>query len=318
MIVKQREKSIYISQLEALDRRIDPSHSLKGTIHDTLIKELSGIKGENALNFPLDFLPDDEYLILHNLRIKDLNNHFEIDALLLCERFIVLIESKNWYGTLYFDDEKQVIRVGDNGKEEGLPNPIPQVKTQRHRLQKWLNQHDLAQIPLLYFVAIGFPSTIIKPLFSEQPIPKEVIHSNSLFFEIEKLNKTYNTSVIDMDTLMNLASKLVEANVPPDVDILKKFKINKSELITGVVCPECSTIPMGRSHGKWSCVTCGILSKDAHLAALRDYKLLVGDVITNREARAFLRVESPYIMKRILLDHCNSYGENGLRKYKIE
>ncbi|WP_404454482.1 NERD domain-containing protein [Virgibacillus necropolis] len=317
MIVKQREQSIYISQLEALHRRLDPSHRLKGIIHDTLIKELSGIKGENALNYYLNFLPEDEYLILHNLRIKDSNNHFEIDTLLLCERFIILIESKNWYGTLFFDGEKQVIRVGDNGKEEGLPNPIPQVKTQRHRLQNWLNQHGFPQIPLLYFVAISFPSTIIKQLYPAKPIPKEVIHSNSLYFEIEKLNNEYGTSIIDMDMLKDLSSKLVEANEPSVVNILEKFKISKNELITGVVCPGCAGLPMGRLHGKWYCVTCNLLSKDAHISLLQDYRLLIGDVITNREARAFLMVDSPYVTKRILLDNCVSIGDNGMRKYKI-
>ncbi|WP_430790833.1 nuclease-related domain-containing protein [Virgibacillus flavescens] len=317
MIMKEQEKSKYAFQLEALNRRLSPLHKQKLLVLDALKKELSGLKGQNALNFYLGFLPQEEYLIIHNLRLQDANDFFEIDTLILCERYILLIESKNWYGTLHVDGEKQVIRVGDDGREEGFPNPIPQVKTQRHRLQKWLNQNCLPDIPLLYLVVISFPSTILKPLYPNEPIPPAIIHSNSLFFKIIELNNEHTKKIIDTEALKQLALELVNAHHPREVQVLQKFGIKKDELVNGVFCPECGAVRMQRLHSKWYCSACSHVSKNAHVAALQDYKALVGDCITNREARAFLLVESSDVVKELLKNISKPSGKRKARKYEI-
>lgn len=300
LIVKRREKSIYISQLEALGSRIKDFHRKREEIEDDNIKAKTGAKGENEITFPLTFLSTEDYFILHNLRIPDSNSHFEIDTLILSGNFFLLVEVKNWYGTLYFDGERQVIRIGDGGKEEGLPNPIPQVKLQRHRLQKVLNQQNFPRIPLLYFIVFSFPSTIIKPMFPEFPVPKEVFHCNLLFQKISELNRQYETPVVDIDTLKKISSSLVTAHKPKEKNVLDNYGIKQSELIKGVKCPKCSEAPMARRYGKWHCRRCNHFSKDAHIATLNDYILLIGNEITNREAREFLMVDSPNVVKNIL------------------
>src|SRR5699024_9213879 len=122
-----------------------------------------------------------------------------IDKLVLSPRYLLLLEAKNWYGTLYFDGERQVIRIGDDGCEEGLPNPITQVKLQCHRLQQWLHTHDFPSMPIHYFVVISFPSTIVKPLYPEYPVPSEVIHSKSLFIHLQQLNHKHTKPIISRE-----------------------------------------------------------------------------------------------------------------------
>lgn len=302
LILKPLVKPRYIFQLEALDRRINELHPQKGGIRNKLKNELAGFRGEQKLTFPLKLLPESKYCIIHNPRLEDSNgDYFEIDVLLLTQYYILLLESKNWYGTLLFDEDKQVIRIGDNRVEEGLPNPIPQVKLQGHRLGKWLNEYDFPQIPILHFVVISFPSTIIKPMYPHSPVPEMVIHSNLLHQNIQRLNSQYQTPIIDKSAIHKLGSLIISNHTNPRVNVLNKFHVEKNELIHGVFCPKCNTAPMNLNTGIWHCNLCNHSSKDAHLPSLSDHKLLIGDRITNRGARDFLMVSSPYQMKRLLM-----------------
>lgn len=318
MIIKPHEMNIYSLKLEALGRRTDDYHRGKRNIQDEIVKTKSGIKGEHEINYPLSFLTPEDYLILHNLRIPSLQSHFEVDTLILSRNFFLLVEVKNWYGTLYFDGENQVIRVGDDGKEEGLPNPVPQVKLQRHRLRLWLSQQNFPQIPLLYFVVFSSPSTIIKPLSPNNPVPKEVIHSNLLFHKIKELNRQFRDPIFEMNMLQQISSKLLAVHTPYDNNVLKKFNVDRSEIIKGVFCPQCSAIPMERLSRKWHCRRCNHFSTNAHIPTLNDYYLLFGEKIRNREAREFLMVDSPEVMKYLLLNSGYSYtGNTRSRFYRL-
>lgn len=311
------DESDYIPQLKALDQRIALQHPEKQLIQGHLKKEMAGAKGQSALTFHLKLLRDEDYYILRNPRIDDGNKHFEIDNLILSNKYFLLVEVKNWYGTLFFDGEKQVIRVGDDGKEEGLPNPIPQVKLQRHRLQKWLRQLDIPQIPLLHFVVISFPSTIIKPMYTDQPVPDEIFHSNLLPLKIEELNQQYSKNILPENMLKSVAAHVRNAHRIKKVKVLEKFHIPKNELINGVFCQKCSANPMDWLNGAWYCPVCMHISKNAYIPALNDYSLLINKEITNREARAFLRIDSPHAAKRILSSNYLPIGKNGWRRYKL-
>lgn len=184
MLMKQRGKSLLLSQLEVLYRRLHPYHHMKETVQIDFRKRRSGVRGEKEVAFPLSFLNERDYLILHDLRLQDQNGFFQIDTLILCEQFILILEVKNWSGTILFGENGQVTRIDAENKEEGFPNPIHQAKLQQHRLQRWLNNHGLSNIPIDFFVVISFPSTIIKSISPEHPIPQKVAHNNQLFFHI--------------------------------------------------------------------------------------------------------------------------------------
>src|SRR5690625_1966596 len=124
-----------------------------------------------------------------------------MDTLILCEKFILNLEVKNWSGTILFGENGQVTRTDDANKEEGFPNPTPQAKLQQHRLQNWLNNHGQSHIPIDFFVVISFPSTIIKSISPENPIPEKVVHNNQLFFRVESLEPVYTSKQVELDQL---------------------------------------------------------------------------------------------------------------------
>ncbi|UJL45998.1 NERD domain-containing protein [Virgibacillus sp. NKC19-16] len=319
MIVKKYEKSLELWQLEALDRRLIPMHPEKGSVQKSLKNKRTGVKGEKEIAYPLRFLDEQKYFILHNLRIADEQGYFQIDTLILSTTYILILEVKNWYGTVIFGENGQVTRIGDENNEEGFDNPIPQAKLQRHRLQRWLRlQYDI-EIPINFFVVISFPSTIIKSTTSQNLIPKEVIHKNDLYFKIEALSKKSAVTYMEKEPLMNLAKRLVAAHKPKDKSILDRFRITKNELMKGVFCPKCGAVPMVRDKRKWLCCTCKYGSIKAHMPTLIDYKLLIGDRISNGDAREFLQVESPYVVKGLLKkEDFIRIGEKSTRLYELK
>jgi hypothetical protein len=150
LIIKKRISPPRIKKEEALLRRLPKNHEKWREILQNLKKVRTGFKGEQELDYHLEFLPEDEYDILRDLRIPLDQRTFQMDTLVLSPHFALIIESKNIFGTLYFDDiSKQVFRAFE-GKKEGFPNPIQQVKRQRILFQRWLKRYFLKTIPVHY------------------------------------------------------------------------------------------------------------------------------------------------------------------------
>lgn len=319
MIVKGRDPSLELYQYEALIRRLSPHHKMMGKIQSDFKRKRSGVKGEKEVEFPLRFLEEQNYLILHNLRIADSNGYFQIDTLIINEKYILILEIKNWYGTIIFGENGQVTRIGDDGIEEGFPNPIPQAKLQKYRLQKWLYNHRFSKLPIHFFVIISFPSTIIKSASSNYPIPNEVIHNNNLLFNIHELDGVYPLLKIKKNEMIKLGKQLCHVHHPTSENILKKYNILGDELNKGIFCSNCFSLPMTKIHGKWLCERCKHISVNAYIESLKDYQLLIGDYISNQEARSFLQLESPYVTKSLLQrENLQQIGTTSMRKYKLD
>lgn len=299
-VVKKRKINHGYEQLQALTRRLTSNHPSIENVNRDYKNIRSSVRGEHEVEFPLRFLPQEKYVILHDLRLADDNGYFQIDSLLLHKNFILILEIKNWYGTIFFCESGQVTRVGDDGKEEGFPNPIPQAKLQKHRLKKWLHTNGYNNVTVDFLIVISFPSTIIKSSSPSYPIPHQVIHNNDLLFRIQSLESKYIEENYSMKQLNELSTALLQAHTQPQTNILDKYNVNKEELIKGVFCPNCGEVPMIRKRQMWYCTKCCNSSVHAHLQAFNDYKLLISDFISNRKARDFLQIQSPYIVKHML------------------
>src|SRR5690625_2908231 len=145
--MKYREEPTDLYQLQALERRVHDGNLKKEIIVSDLRRKVTEINGLTAVDFPLKFI-DDNTLILHNIRLSDENGFFQMDVLLLVQKCIVILEIKNWYGTILFSEHGQVIRLNKQNKEEGFPNPILQAKLQQYRLRKWLRNKGLSDISI--------------------------------------------------------------------------------------------------------------------------------------------------------------------------
>jgi hypothetical protein len=96
----------------------------------------------------LSFLPKENYLIFHDLRLKNTEYYFQIDSLILSPYFALIIEVKNIAGTLHFDPvfDQLIRKLYDT--EQGLPDPLSQVRKQTNQLYKWIEAHNIPILPI--------------------------------------------------------------------------------------------------------------------------------------------------------------------------
>ena len=120
---------------------------------------ISGLRGEKSLMKTLKKLGKD-YTVFTNQPIRYKKNRSEIDFLVICEKYIMIIEVKNHNGYIYgkHKDESWTQRkVYKDGKttETSIQNPIKQMRRQREILKNILMYHDIEAWvdTVLYFSA---------------------------------------------------------------------------------------------------------------------------------------------------------------------
>lgn len=299
LIVKELERPERATILEVLQGRLLESHPKCSEIKQDLIWVLTGFKGEKAVSYYLDFLPENDYYIFHSLRLPSGKHHFQVDFLLLSSRFALILECKNFFGTLFFDETfKQLIRTTDE-KEEGFQDPISQAKWHQQQLGNWFRAHNY-DAPVNYLVVISHPSTIVKTNPKNQQALKKVVHGHSLLEKIEEVSRLYQKEIFDTKGLRKISKQLLKSHTPEKFDAMKKYSLSKKEILTGVRCPGCGCIPMSRKNRAWVCCACGLKDKNAHISALYDYFYMVSPTITNKQFREFVHLESESTAKRML------------------
>jgi hypothetical protein len=313
LIAKERTIPIRISMLEAILRRLPEGHPRRAEYEEELAKRLAGYRGEQSLDYYLNFLPEDRYYIYHDLHLANGHLPFQMDTLILSPNFALILEVKNFFGTINFEPTfNQLIRTVDD-KEEGFPNPLAQVRRQRFQLMNWMDDQRFNKIPIEYLVIISNPSTIIKPPNRSTDISRRILHSPNLLDKINDLEKIYSDEKISAKELRKLNRLLLKNHTPPKPQY---FQVPRNEIMTGVQCPNCSLFAMERYKRNWHCPHCSHQSKDAHIQAIEDYFLLISPTITNKEFREFLHLPSRHAASKMLSSMNLPFkGENKGRIY---
>ncbi|WP_456272181.1 NERD domain-containing protein [Bacillus sp. AK031] len=319
MIIKQREIPIHIIKLDALNERLSNNHEKKGLVTKQLSNRMTGYKGEQSLDYYLSFLPEADYHIFHGLRLFDGTHHFQIDTLLVCRNFILILEVKRMAGVLKFEPEfNQFTRTTEDHLIEPYSDPITQVEWQAFQLERWLRNKKVTALPIECLVVSTSNKAVLQTSPGDKTVQDKVIHKDVLPFRINKLEKYHHQPILELSELKYVSNLLLKSHSPLNPDILKNYGISKGELLTGVQCPECKYLPLTRDRGIWRCPKCNTHSKTAHIKALADYSLLISPNITNEQARHFLHLTSQSVTKRILRAACTGFeGDKKSRIYFI-
>lgn len=318
LIAKERTIPIKILASEALLKLLPTEFAKRALIEKDLAKRKAGFRGEQATDYFVHQLPDKEYTILHDLRLFNGQDYFQIDTLILSSTFALILEIKNISGTLYFDSKfKQLIRYKDEN-EDGFLDPISQAERQKRELGVWLRKQDII-IPIEFLVVISNPSSIIKTDTQNYRAFKNVLHAHDLIDRIGKMGMTFTEERLTKREISKLAKILNKSHVPETFNVLDYYKIPAGTLIKGVRCLKCGKSLMKRIYGNWQCTVCKHRDRNAHLQALLDYYYLMGNTITNQQFREFLQLSSAdlgqKLLKSLKLPHS---GENKGRVYYLD
>lgn len=296
-----KRKPLKILKLDALLRRLPKSHPKLPYIETELGKSLAGWRGEQALDYYLSFLPEKSYSIVKSIRLKDdKDRFFQIDRILISQKFLIIIEIKNMAGTLYFNNEPQQLVQIFNNEEKAYSCPVIQVERQKSQLETFLKKHRVTEIPIIPLVVISHTNTVIKIAQSFKKSKQIVIHGSALPTKVKSIEEHLKQEYTTQKEVKKVERLLLKYHEELNPDYLTIFEIPQSNLLTGVACPSCQTLPMYRKRGSWYCPTCQHSSKDAHIAALQDYSLLIDPTINNQKLRNFLHLPSESTARKIL------------------
>jgi ribosomal protein S27AE len=319
LIKKERKIPLILQKYEALLRRLPAAHPKRELIEKELAKRRAGYEGEKSIDYYLNEISKDRYFIFHDLRLPIGDSFVQVDTVLLSASYLLILEVKNIKGTLYFDPYIQLLRVIDS-EEEAFPDPILQTERQQKKLISWLTSYQLPMLPIEFLIVISDPSTILKTAPPHKRIPPMVIRAAHLPHKIEAFEKMYREEKITRKEMNKISRLFLKQHTPLNSDVLSAFHLSKDDILTGVHCPNCYTLPILKHphRNRWTCPKCHTIHPDAHIAALRDYALLLGTTITNRECRRFLHLTSvPSAAKLLAAINLEYTGTFRDRKYVL-
>ncbi|MFJ5717181.1 nuclease-related domain-containing protein [Neobacillus sp. NPDC093127] len=291
--------SIEIHQCIAILSRMSKLDPLRPMIERELKWRLKGYYGEKETRFYLSFLPDEKYYIFHGLRLHD-KKAFQMDLLILSKYFVLIAEIKNISGTLRFKKGSNQVMKEYQGKEEGISNPIQQVKRHHVQFRNWLRKKHIKNLPIESIALISKTSTIIETAPDNIQIYDHLIFGESLLDKINELEMKYQTPQLSKKKLDDLSERLLAEHTIAIPDILRHHNISPNQIPTGVCCPKCNKLPMIYRSANWQCPSCDFLSKTAHLTAVDDFFLLLSPTMTRKQFKDFLHIDSDAVAKNLL------------------
>jgi hypothetical protein len=317
LIIKDRTIPLKLLILGAILRRLPYSHKRYQDILDEFKRREAGYLGEKSLDFYFRSLPQEKYMILHDLNLQDGEYNLQIDTLLLTPEIALIISVKNMAGKLIFDTDNEQFTQIYNDKEKGYSYPIAQAERHQRFIKKLLAKNGFPPVPVEYIVVISNPySNYVITGPNSSKVKLRVCKADVLLNRVETFEKIYPEPHLSTKELRKLCRLLVKLNTPPTSYLLTKFGIQRTDIVPGVQCPFCKSLPMIRKKQKWYCPSCDSYSSDAHINTLKDYFLLIDLKITNKEFREFVQIPSENVAKRLLhLEKLAYYGKNRYRIY---
>ena len=319
LIVKERKLPLNILTLMALLRRLPKNHEKRLQIMKELARRQAGYQGEEPLDYYFFRLHDKEFMIFHDLNLPFGKFNCQTDTLLLTKKFALILETKNMTGTLTFDFENEQFYQTVDGKDKGYTDPVAQAEMQKACIKEFLSKYNFPSAPIDYLVVISNPYAIISFIGHNPKAKKRVCKSHNLLKKIDMIENMHPHEILSEKELRKLSKLFIKNNTPPTVQILEKYDINKSELLTGIHCPSCEYLPIVRKKRKWYCPSCHTFSSNALKYSLVDYFLLYDSKITNHDFRIFAHITSVDAAGRHLRSaSLTSSGEKKNRSYSPE
>lgn len=295
MILLARQQSQMHRILEALIRRLPSTHVDYMKYFDRLMRIQAGFAGEKRVDAEwLEIILPTTHYFLHDLQIiNHFGNTHQIDTILLCPHYILILEIKNITGFLEFDESfTQFTRTTAQGDVEGMIDPFHQVRRHAEWIKRMLQQYNV-EVPVHYAVVLATKNAILSESLKGQPI----FHVSGLRYHVRKRLKQHKEVMLDAEELYLFATKLLSRHMP----IKREITIPIQDIVKGVLCVRCSNGQrMSYQSKKWTCQRCGLVDQEAVFRTLEDYKLLVGDSLTNKSFCEFFAIDSPNLAYRLL------------------
>jgi hypothetical protein len=303
MNLRKRSKPLVLKKLEAVIPRMSPQFPHLIKLQQEISNRIKGYKGEMDADYHLEKFASN-YITLHDVCLIGDGRTFQVDSIVITAHAIFCIDVKNYKGKIIFNTNLNQFSRSNGQIESGFEHPIAQAESHQFQLCNWLQERNLDNIPVYFFIAISDPSTMIEVIGDEAAIGEMVAHAAFLPQKILEKDEALQSSGQPKLASLEIGKTILRACKEHDFDILTRCGINFDDILTGVQCPTCQRLKMERKYGTWECKHCHTRAKHAHKQAIADYLLLVKPWITNEQCMRFLNIKSRSLATR-LLKSCN-------------
>lgn len=171
---------------------------------------------------------------------------------------------------------------------------------QYNQFKRWLANHGIEGYPGYCFVGVTNQNAIVKALSNPALVQEFVVRSPAITFKINDILANHQSTRSTIYSPREISLLITNHHVPRNVNILKDYNIDPTEILTGVACPNCNKLAMEKHSRKWSCPYCKHQSKDAHIQTLIDHSFLYGAFISIKEVCRILHINNVRSARRML------------------
>ena len=193
--------------------------------------------------------------------------------------------------------QKQLIETNYRKYLAGFRGELT-LDLQKKHLFNWLYRHKFPLIPIHTLVVITNPKSYIRISPKYGLNAQKIIRGRTLPNKIKEIEKLESEVILQKRDIKRISSLLLKEHTSHNPDILKLFSIHRNEILTGVLCPNCTQIVLIRINRNWLCTRCSKTYMDAHKKAIIDYALLFSPVVKNKDLRSFLHMQSQSSVKK--------------------
>ena len=293
--------------------RIDTTHEKYSVLKKQHSSRTAGLAGEEKVdqifqNYKFSM----KHKIINGISLTS-STSFQIDTLFITPSFAIIFESKNLAGSIKVKSNPPLLlQTLDNGQIRSFVSPVSQVQSNIELLQDWFHSRNIS-LPVYGVVVLAFPKKDVE-LFDTST---QFLFPSGIPTYIRNLPTT--PQLLDEKNFSLIVKDLINSDkefIPQP--ICTTYSIDKSDVSTGVACPSCRFLGMTKYRGGWRCPACLLTNPHAHRQAIRDWFLLFGGKITNKDCREFLNIPQRQTATRILLSmQLHTEGEKRNRTYTM-
>lgn len=313
MFLKERVEPEFLESLPRLLHRLPRNHEAYELVMLDRYKIKAGFGGEQHVDTILRQSRWREPVhVIGDLQLAD--PFCQIDTVVVTPYFALILEVKNYSGTLSFDEKslhlKQATR---DGKLLGYNSPITQVWNAQEEL-KVLFEQLAVPLPVHACVVLPYATTLIEQAPAEMP----VIYGYSLKRFISTLPRT--GSPMPPEKMALVGQLLIDHHRPVSKKNFQEwYRFSAADLKKGVLCGICGQSCSKKSQRVFYCDRCKLPSEDGYARALADWFDFVAPEISNAECRDFLGLKDKYAVRYLMekLGLMRRGNARGTRYYRV-
>lgn len=302
--------------LELLLARLPVTHSHRKFLEGEHHRTAAGTRGEARLQRRMaEFYLEEEFHLVWDIRLQIDVWKTQMDGLLLTQRGIVILESKNISGSIHFDHQTgEFLRINSEEEKQVMEDPQFQLNKHIRFLKQWLRMKKI-NLPVTGLIVFTSKECrfISKP--ANSPVCKTYQTHEYLLNALQKFPPV-NTPV-----KLTKIKKLIRSNQIPyeRSPMCRQYFIDVNDLKPGVYCHHCKTHTMARQNRNWICLKCGRKDPRAHQLSIQEYFTFIDTQLTNEKFRAFCQLDSRHVATRLLAEQAlNKIGEKKSCVYSLK